>query len=115
MQKANRRYSAEITAVGMYVPEKVLDNKYFESIVDTNDEWIVTRTGIRERRKLEVGATSDLAVKAAEDLFKTTDVKPEDIDVIGSFTWYSTGAQGNLDTCIPIIPELDPVPCALPS
>lgn len=82
MQKKNKIYSAEITAVGMYVPEKVLDNKYLESIVDTNDEWIVTRTGIKERRMLENGATSDLAVKAAEDLFKTTDVKPEDIDVI---------------------------------
>jgi len=82
MQKVNKKYSAEITAVGMYVPDKVLDNKYFESIVDTNDEWIVTRTGIRERRLLENGATSDLAVKAAEDLFKTTKVKPEDIEVI---------------------------------
>jgi 3-oxoacyl-[acyl-carrier-protein] synthase-3 len=82
MQKKNKNYSAEITAVGMYVPDKVLDNKYMESIVDTNDEWIVTRTGIKERRMLENGATSDLAVKAAEDLFETTDVKPEDIDVI---------------------------------
>lgn len=82
MRKVNKKYSAEITAVGMYVPDKVLDNKYFESIVDTNDEWIVTRTGIKERRVLEHGATSDLAVKAAEDLFKTTNVKPEDIDVI---------------------------------
>jgi len=82
MQKINKKYSAEITAVGMYVPDKILDNKYFESIVDTNDEWIVTRTGIKERRILEKGATSDLAVKAAEDLFKTTNVKPEDIEVL---------------------------------
>ncbi|MBU2493359.1 MAG: ketoacyl-ACP synthase III [Bacteroidetes bacterium] len=82
MQKTNNKYSAEITAVGMYVPEKIMDNKYFETIVDTNDEWIVTRTGIRERRKMEFGATSDMAVKAAEDLFKTTQVKPEDIEVI---------------------------------
>jgi len=62
---------AAITAVGMYVPEKILDNKYFESIVDTSDEWIVTRTGIKERRMMENGATSDMAVKAIEDLMQT--------------------------------------------
>ncbi len=81
-QNNSKMYSAEITAVGMYVPEKIMDNKYMESIVDTNDEWIVTRTGIRERRLLENGATSDLAAGAAKDLFTTTDVKPEEIDVI---------------------------------
>ena len=82
MQSNTRKYNAEITAVGMYVPDKVLDNKYFESIVDTNDEWIITRTGIKERRMLENGATSDLAAGACLDLFKTTNVKPEDIDLI---------------------------------
>ena len=83
MQSQNKKiYNAAITAVGMYVPEKILDNKYFESIVDTNDEWIVSRTGIRERRVMENGATSDMAIKACEDLFKTTKVKPEEIDVI---------------------------------
>ena len=67
----------------MYVPDEVMDNKYFESIVETNDEWILTRTGIKERRKLEAGAaTSDLAARAALDLFKTTSVKPEEIDLI---------------------------------
>ena len=80
MRKKN--YSAIITAVGMYVPEKVLDNAYFESIVDTTDEWIRTRTGIKERRMLENGATSDLAVKAAEDLFQKHNVNPREIDVI---------------------------------
>ncbi|MBP1631686.1 MAG: fabH, partial [Bacteroidetes bacterium] len=58
---SDKRYNAMITGVGMYAPEKVLDNKYFESIVETNDEWIKTRTGISERRILENGATSDLA------------------------------------------------------
>jgi 3-oxoacyl-[acyl-carrier-protein] synthase III len=82
MSSQNKKLNAEITAVGMYVPEKILDNKYFESIVDTNDEWILTRTGIRERHIIENGTTSDLATKACEDLFKTTNVKPEDIDVI---------------------------------
>ena len=83
MQSQNKKiYNAAITAVGMYVPDKILDNKYFESIVNTNDQWIVSRTGIRERRKMENGATSDMAIKACEDLFKTTKVKPEEIDVI---------------------------------
>ena len=78
----NKVYNATITAVGMYVPDKILDNAFFEKIVDTTDEWITTRTGIKERRKLEVGATSDLATKAAEDLLKTHNIKAEDIDVI---------------------------------
>lgn len=78
----DKKYNAKITGVGMYVPDKVLDNKYFESIVDTNDEWIRVRTGIRERRILEQGATSDLAAKAALDLFDKHNINPEDIDAI---------------------------------
>ncbi|MCX6168015.1 MAG: ketoacyl-ACP synthase III [Ignavibacteriales bacterium] len=80
--KIKKLRNASITAVGMYAPEKILDNKYFESIVETNDEWITSRTGIRERRMMENGATSDMAAMACEDLFKTTNVKPEEIDVI---------------------------------
>jgi len=83
MQSQNKKLrNAAITAVGMYAPEKILDNKYFESIVETNDQWIVSRTGIKERRIMENGATSDMGIKACEDLFKTTKVKPEEIDVI---------------------------------
>lgn len=82
MQKKNRLYTANITGVGMYVPEKVLDNKYFESILDTNDEWIQSRTGIKERRILEEGGTSVLATKAVEDLLASTDTDPLDIDCI---------------------------------
>lgn len=77
-----KKYSAIITAVGMYVPEKILDNAYFERTVDTTEEWITTRTGILERRILENGATSDLATKATEDLLKQHNVNPEEIDVI---------------------------------
>jgi 3-oxoacyl-[acyl-carrier-protein] synthase-3 len=77
-----KKYSAIITALGMYFPEKIYDNKYFESIVDTNEEWILTRTGIRERRILENGATSDLATKAAIDLMEKHNVNAEDIDCI---------------------------------
>lgn len=89
MQSANninmqgeKKYSAVITGVGMYVPETVMDNAYFEKIVDTSDEWITVRTGIKERRKLDKGGTSVLATKAVEDLMKTTGLKPEEIDII---------------------------------
>lgn len=77
-----KKYNAVVTGVGMYVPDKVYDNKYFESIVETNDEWIRTRTGIRERRILEQGATSDLAANAALDLFEKHNVKADEIDAI---------------------------------
>ena len=77
-----KKYSAAITALGMYFPDKIYDNKYFESIVDTNDEWIVSRTGIKERRILENGATSDLATNAALDLMEKHKVKAEEIDCI---------------------------------
>ncbi len=79
---SDKKINAMITGVGMYTPDKVLDNKYFESIVETNDEWIKTRTGISERRILENGATSDLAAGAALDLFEKHNVNPEEIDVI---------------------------------
>ncbi len=74
--------STLITGVGMYVPDKILDNKYFESIVDTNDEWIRTRTGIKERRILEKGGTSTLATNAVKDLLESTNTDPLDIDLI---------------------------------
>lgn len=77
-----KKYTAKITGVGMYVPEKVLDNKFFEATVNTNDEWIRTRTGIKERRILENGATSDLATKAALDLLEKHNVNPEELDAV---------------------------------
>lgn len=82
MPLQNKKLNAAITAVGMYVPEKVLDNKYFESIVETNNEWILTRTGIKERRMMENGATSDMAAYAIQDLMNNSNLKPEEIDVI---------------------------------
>jgi len=78
----NTKYNAVITALGMYVPDKIYDNKYFEKIVDTSDEWIKSRTGISERRILENGATSDLATGAAKNLLEKYNINPEDIDVI---------------------------------
>jgi 3-oxoacyl-[acyl-carrier-protein] synthase-3 len=78
----NNKYNAVITGLGMYVPDKIMDNAYFEKIVETTDEWITTRTGIKERRLLEQGATSDLATGAAKDLMEKFNVKPEEIDCI---------------------------------
>lgn len=78
----NKKIKAEITGIGMYVPEKIYNNKYFESIIDTSDEWITTRTGIKERRVLENGATSLLATKAAEDILNNFKVDPKTIDCI---------------------------------
>ena len=73
---------AAITAVGHYVPDKVITNAELEKLVDTNDEWIRTRTGISERRALEQGATSDLAVPAVQMLLKNRGISAEEIDAI---------------------------------
>lgn len=74
---------AAITGVASYVPEKVLTNRDLEKMVDTNDEWIVTRTGIRERRLVaEDQATSDMGVAAVEKLLAKTGVSAEEIDTI---------------------------------
>jgi 3-oxoacyl-[acyl-carrier-protein] synthase-3 len=78
----SKKFNAAITGVGMYVPDKILDNKYFESIVDTTDEWITSRTGIKERRMLEKGATSDLGAGAVKDLLKSTGTDPNEIELI---------------------------------
>lgn len=73
---------ATITAVGHYVPEKILSNRDLEQMVNTNDEWIRERTGIVERRILENGATSDLAVKATEHLLANRGIGGEEIELI---------------------------------
>lgn len=78
------KITAAITAVGKYVPDYILTNKELESYVDTNDEWITSRTGIKERRILkgEGLGTSYMAIKAAEDLLKKTKFNPEEIDLV---------------------------------
>jgi len=76
--------TAAITAIGGYVPEDRLTNADLEKIVDTNDEWIRTRTGIEERRILkEPGkATSDLCVPVALEICKKRGISPEEIDCL---------------------------------
>lgn len=76
--------TAAITAVGAYVPDFVLSNKVLETLVETNDEWITTRTGIKERRILkdDTKGTSFLAIKAAEDLIAKNNINPAEIDLV---------------------------------
>ncbi|WP_339656725.1 beta-ketoacyl-ACP synthase III [uncultured Maribacter sp.] len=79
------KITAAITAVGGYVPQFVMTNKMLEDLVDTNDEWITTRTGIKERRVLkkeEGEGTSYLAIKAAKDLMEKKGLVAADIDLI---------------------------------
>jgi len=78
------KITAAITAVGGYVPDFVLSNKVLETMVDTNDEWITSRTGIKERRILkgEGLGTSYLAIEAAKDLFKKGNIDPLEIDLV---------------------------------
>jgi 3-oxoacyl-[acyl-carrier-protein] synthase-3 len=73
---------AAITAVGHYVPSKVLTNADLEKMVETNDEWIRTRTGISERRILEEGATSDLAVGAIQAMLAHRKIDATEIEII---------------------------------
>jgi len=74
---------AAITAVGGYVPEKIVTNKDLEKLVDTTDEWIQSRTGIKERRKMEDGtATSDICVAAINQIIAKKILNPQDIDLI---------------------------------
>ncbi|MCJ7801554.1 MAG: beta-ketoacyl-ACP synthase 3, partial [Candidatus Marinimicrobia bacterium] len=74
---------SKIAGIGYYVPERIVTNKDLEKLMDTNDEWIVTRTGIHERRWVDsrIG-TSDLAVKAAEKALDMAKVSAKDIDLI---------------------------------
>ena len=78
------KITAAITAVGGYVPDYVLTNQILETMVDTSDEWITARTGIKERRILkEKGkGTSYLAIRAIEDLLKKSNTDPIDIDMV---------------------------------
>ncbi|MEH6745733.1 MAG: beta-ketoacyl-ACP synthase III [Maribacter arcticus] len=79
------KITAAITAVGGYVPQFVMTNKMLEDLVETNDEWITTRTGIKERRVLkkeEGEGTSYLAIKAAQDLMKKKGLDAAEIDLI---------------------------------
>lgn len=78
------KITAAITAVGGYVPEYVLTNQELEKIIDTTDEWITSRTGIKERRILkgEGKGTSDLCVPVARQILEKKGLQPDDLDLI---------------------------------
>ncbi len=78
------KITAAITAVGKYIPDYVLTNKELETMVETNDEWIVARTGIKERRILKDKdkGTSFLAIKAAENLLAKKELDPKEIELV---------------------------------
>jgi 3-oxoacyl-[acyl-carrier-protein] synthase III len=78
------KITAAITGVGGYVPEYRLTNQILETMIDTNDEWIRSRTGVSERRILkgEGLATSDLGVEAVKNLLEKTGVSPDEIDCV---------------------------------
>jgi 3-oxoacyl-[acyl-carrier-protein] synthase-3 len=80
---ATHPLSASIVGTGSYVPERILSNADLEKIVETSDEWIVTRTGIRERRiAAESETTSDMAAKAAQAALENAGVAAEEVDMI---------------------------------
>ncbi|MGQ0668099.1 MAG: beta-ketoacyl-ACP synthase III, partial [Actinomycetota bacterium] len=77
------RRHATIVGTGSVLPERVVPNTYFESILDTSDEWIRERTGIRERRFAAEGeTTSDLATKATKAALAAAGIAPEQVDMI---------------------------------
>jgi 3-oxoacyl-[acyl-carrier-protein] synthase III len=74
---------ARIIGIGAYAPRRILTNGELERMVETSDEWIVQRTGIRERHVAdESEATSDLAIRAAQQALERAQVEPGEIDLI---------------------------------
>ena len=78
------KITAEITGIEGYVPDYILTNAELEKLVDTSDEWITTRTGVKERRILkgENQGTSVMAIEAVKQLLISTNTNPEDVDLV---------------------------------
>jgi 3-oxoacyl-[acyl-carrier-protein] synthase III len=86
---------SRIAGTGSYLPEKVLTNHDLAKLVDTSDEWIVARTGIRERHvAADNEVASDLALAAAQRAIANSDLVPGDIDLI-IVTWYSRALRAS--------------------
>jgi len=73
---------ATITSIAHYLPPDIYTNAYFEEYLDTTDEWIVERTGIKERRFAKEGATSDIILPAAQECLAKRGISPEEVDCI---------------------------------
>jgi len=80
----SKKIRAAITGVGGYVPDYILTNKELETMVETNDEWIVSRTGIKERRILkgENQGVSVMGIEAVKEMLKKTGTDPKEIDLL---------------------------------
>lgn len=79
----SKNYNVGITGIGMFVPEKTYDNSHFESYLDTSDEWIVQRTGVKVRHIAEPHTpTSELAYNAAVKALEMSNTNPEELDLI---------------------------------
>ncbi len=76
------KITAAITGVNGFVPETVVTNEDLSKFVDTSDEWITSRTGIKERRILKEGASSDMAAAAVEGLLKKVNLDPLEVDLV---------------------------------
>lgn len=76
------KITAAITGVHGYVPDYVLTNEELSTMVDTNDEWITSRTGIKERRIMKNGASSDMALEAVKVLLEKTNTRPEEVEMV---------------------------------
>ena len=78
------KITAAITAVGKYIPDYILTNKELATLVETNDDWITSRTGIKERRILKEPnqGTSFMAIKAAKNLLQKSNTDPKEIDMV---------------------------------
>src|SRR6185503_5008429 len=77
------QYRSRLVGTGSYLPEKRLTNGDLEKMVETNDQWILERTGIRARHIAAEGeATSDLALKASQQALETAQLSPKDLDMI---------------------------------
>ncbi len=76
------KVTAAITGIQGYLPEHVLSNDDLSKMVDTSDEWITTRTGIKERRIMKEGASSDMCAEAVKGLLKKTNTSPDEIELV---------------------------------
>ena len=119
---------AKISALGTYVPPRVLSNADLEKMVETSNDWILERTGIRERHLVDKGvATSDLAVEAARKALAQRGIPPTDLEAIlvatvtpdmffpstACLVQHKLGANGAWDlTCRPPVPRFS-TPCRL--
>lgn len=92
---------ARITGTGLYAPKKVLTNHDLEKMVDTSDEWITERTGIKERRIAEKGqTTSDMAFEASKKALKAAGLDPKELDLIIAATTTPDMIMPNLGCCL---------------